>query len=95
MWAAGPHNPGLAAAHAARPRTLLAEVRSASPSGDVIVVYLHWGSELQGCPTAQQRIIARGLASAGADIIVGSHAHVLLGAGLGQPVTQRAQVHRR
>jgi len=81
VWAAGPHNAGLAAAHAARPRALLAAVRGASRNGDVVVVYLHWGKELQGCPTTQQRITARALANAGADIVVGSHAHVLLGSG--------------
>ena len=56
-------------------------MRTASRQGDVVVVYLHWGEELQGCPTAQQRITARALAEAGADIVVGSHAHVLLGSG--------------
>jgi poly-gamma-glutamate synthesis protein (capsule biosynthesis protein) len=81
VWAAGPHNAGLASAHAARPRALLAAVRSASSRGDVTVVYVHWGAELQGCPTAEQRVLARRLGAAGADIIVGSHAHVLLGAG--------------
>jgi capsule synthesis protein PGA_cap/D-alanyl-D-alanine carboxypeptidase-like protein len=81
VWAAGPATPGLAAAHAARPRALLDAVRTASRRGDVVVVYLHWGEELRGCPTAQQRTTARALAAAGADILVGSHAHVLLGSG--------------
>ncbi len=81
VWAAGPTNPGLAAAHAARPGALLAAVRSASRRADVVVVYLHWGEELQSCPTQQQRTTARALAEAGADIVVGSHAHVLLGSG--------------
>jgi hypothetical protein len=47
----------------------------------VVVVYLHWGEEFQGCPTHPQRTTAQALADAGADIIVGSHAHVLLGSG--------------
>jgi hypothetical protein len=81
VWAAGPNNAGLAVAHAGRPRALLAAVRTASRGGDVVVVYLHWGEELHGCPTTQQRIAARALADAGADIVVGSHAHVLLGSG--------------
>jgi len=81
VWAAGPRNPGIAAAHAARPRLLLDAVRAASNRGDVVVVYLHWGAALRSCPTRQQRITARALADAGADIIVGSHAHVLLGSG--------------
>ena len=81
VWAAGLHNAGLAAAHAAQPHALLAAVHAASRAGDVVVVYLHWGEELQGCPTTQQQITARALAEAGADIVVGSHAHVLLGSG--------------
>ncbi len=81
VWAAGPSNPGLAAAHADRPRALVAAVRAASRSADVVVVYLHWGEELRGCPTDQQRATAAALAEAGADVIVGSHAHVLLGSG--------------
>ena len=59
VWAAGPDNPGVAAAHSERPRALLAAVRSASATDDVVVVYLHWGAELQGCPTRQQRATAR------------------------------------
>jgi poly-gamma-glutamate synthesis protein (capsule biosynthesis protein) len=56
-------------------------VHAASRQDDVVVVYMHWGEELQGCPTTQQHITAQALARAGADIVVGSHAHVLLGAG--------------
>ena len=81
VWAAGPTTPGIAAAHADRPRALLDAVRAASGRGDVVVVYLHWGEELQGCPTPQQRTAASALADAGADIVVGTHAHVLLGSG--------------
>ena len=81
VWAAGPTTPGLAAAHADKPRALLAAVRDASRRDDVVVVYLHWGEEYQGCPTSRQRTTAEALAEAGADIIVGSHAHVLLGSG--------------
>jgi poly-gamma-glutamate capsule biosynthesis protein CapA/YwtB (metallophosphatase superfamily) len=46
------------------------------------VVYLHWGIEYQGCPTSQQRELAEQVAEAGATIIVGSHAHIQLGAGM-------------
>lgn len=82
VWAAGPSTPGLAAAHEARPRALLRAVRAADRDADVVVVYLHWGLEGRGCPTGRQRTAAQALAGAGADVVVGSHAHVLLGAGL-------------
>lgn len=81
VWSAGRRTPGLAAAHEPRPRALLAAVRRADRDADVVVVYLHWGAELQACPTDQQRTTARALARAGADVVVGSHAHVLLGSG--------------
>jgi Bacterial capsule synthesis protein PGA_cap len=79
--AAGPDRAGIAAARNAKPRLLVDAVRRASRREDVVVVYLHWGREQQACPTSKQRITARALAEAGADIVVGSHAHVLLGSG--------------
>src|SRR3712207_884995 len=51
VWAAGNGSPGLAAAHADRPRALITAVRRASRTDDVVVVYMHWGRELHGCPT--------------------------------------------
>ncbi|MGH3346912.1 MAG: CapA family protein [Nocardioides sp.] len=81
VWSAGRRTPGLADAHEPRPRALLAAVRKADREADVVVVYLHWGEELQGCPTGAQRTTARELARAGADVVVGSHAHILLGSG--------------
>ena len=81
VWTAGRRTPGLAAAREPRPRTLLRAVARASREADVVVVYLHWGRDMQACPTSRQRTTARALAAAGADVIVGSHAHVLLGSG--------------
>jgi poly-gamma-glutamate synthesis protein (capsule biosynthesis protein) len=56
-------------------------VRAAKAAGYVVVVYLHWGTEYQTCPNADQRAAANELAAAGAAAVVGTHAHVLLGAG--------------
>jgi poly-gamma-glutamate synthesis protein (capsule biosynthesis protein) len=81
VWAAGPDNPGVAAARSGRPRALLAAVRAASRTADVVVVYLHWGVELDRCPNRQQRVTAGALAEAGADVVVGTHAHVQQGSG--------------
>jgi hypothetical protein len=80
-WSAGRRTPGLAAAREPRPQTLLRAVQRADRDADVVVVYLHWGRDMQACPTSSQRITARALADAGADVIVGSHAHVPLGSG--------------
>ena len=78
-WTAGPGKMGLASAKD-EPR-LVRAVREARETSDTVVVYVHWGLELSGCPTGYQTSLARKLVGAGADIIVGSHAHVLLGAG--------------
>ena len=81
VWAASPDNAGLASARQAAPPALLAAVESAATTEDVVVVYLHWGLEYQACPSQRQRLLARNLAGAGADVVVGSHTHVLGGAG--------------
>jgi poly-gamma-glutamate synthesis protein (capsule biosynthesis protein) len=79
-WTAGDGKPGLASAY--EESRLLGAVRAARGDSDTIVVYLHWGAERHTCPIARQPDIARKLVDAGADIVVGSHAHVLLGSGM-------------
>ncbi len=78
-WTATDDSPGIAST--ADQDRLLAGVGQASASGDVVVVYLHWGIEGDECPTAGMQALATDLAAAGADAIVGTHAHLLLGAG--------------
>ncbi|HJQ88050.1 MAG TPA: CapA family protein [Propionibacteriaceae bacterium] len=80
IWDVEHGGPGLATARDST--RLLAAVRAANASSDVVAVYLHWGAENQRCPTAEQRKLAQSLADAGADVVVGTHAHVLLGAGM-------------
>ncbi len=60
---------------------LLAAVRAARAAYDVVVVYLHWGSDYTSCPDGAQTGTAAALAKAGADVIVGGHAHRVQGAG--------------
>lgn len=60
---------------------LLQEVGKARRSSDTVVVFLHWGRERERCPTRDQRTLARQLVAAGADVVVGGHAHRLLGTG--------------
>lgn len=78
-WTATAHQPGLASAY--RERVLVAAVQRARRTSDTVAVYLHWGTETQQCPNELQPPLARMLVRAGADIVVGSHAHVQLGAG--------------
>jgi len=60
---------------------LTGAVRKARKSADTVVVYLHFGVERAGCPSSMQTSIVSSLIGAGADIVVGSHAHQLQGAG--------------
>jgi poly-gamma-glutamate capsule biosynthesis protein CapA/YwtB (metallophosphatase superfamily) len=78
-WTAGDGKPGLASAY--QVDRLLEAVRSARRVADTVIVDLHWGKELTHCPIDRQRTLAPKLVKAGADVIVGSHAHVLLGGG--------------
>jgi Bacterial capsule synthesis protein PGA_cap len=78
-WSAGAGKPGLASAY--DEKRLLAAVRAARASADTVVVDLHWGRELMNCPIDRQRALAPKLVAAGADVVVGSHAHLLLGGG--------------
>lgn len=78
-WTATPEHGGLASAK--RVDRLVQEVQAARANNDTVVVFLHWGAENQSCPSVAQRSIARQLVDAGADIVIGSHAHVLLGGG--------------
>jgi hypothetical protein len=82
-WTAGPAKPGLASAKDV-PR-LLQEVRAARKTSDTVVVFLHWGIELEQCPSSDQRTLAKQLVAAGADVVVGGHAHRIQGAGLMGP----------
>jgi hypothetical protein len=78
-WTATATQPGLASAYDVN--DLVAAVEAARKTADTVVVYLHWGTELDACPNSLQEPLAQVLVQAGADIIVGTHAHVLLGGG--------------
>ena len=79
-WAAGPGSPGVAVAQ--DPARLVEAVRAAADTADLVVVFMHWGVQGEECPSRSQRSTARALANAGADIVVGSHAHIVQGSGL-------------
>lgn len=78
-WSATPDKGGLASAK--NEERLLQAVRAARKNSDTVIVHLHWGTEMQRCPNPAQLSLAPKLVKAGADVIVGGHAHILLGAG--------------
>jgi poly-gamma-glutamate synthesis protein (capsule biosynthesis protein) len=79
QWAATEEQGGTA--DALDPTHLLAAVRQADAAAEVVVVYLHWGIQGDSCPSADQKRLAARVVGAGADVVVGSHAHVLQGDG--------------
>ena len=81
VWEAGTRNPGIASARDPRALGTLVRALRATARDEVAVVYLHWGLSGQTCPSRAQLRTARALADAGADVVVGTHAHVLQGAG--------------
>ncbi len=78
-WTATATQPGLASAYDVN--DLVAAVEAARKTADTVIVYLHWGTELDACPNPLQEPLAQLLVQAGADIVIGTHAHVLLGGG--------------
>ena len=56
---------------------LLVNVRQADGEFDYVIVIVHWGREYQRHPVLPQRELAQRLLDAGADIILGSHPHVV------------------
>jgi poly-gamma-glutamate synthesis protein (capsule biosynthesis protein) len=55
--------------------TLVNDIKKAKQSADVVIVYPHWGVEYRASPSAGQRRMAKAWAKAGADVIIGNHAH--------------------
>ncbi len=78
-WVATDTRPG--EANAIDETRTLAAIRAARSQADVVVVFMHWGTEGNGCPNAEQKSLATKMAGAGANIILGAHAHVLQGSG--------------
>lgn len=77
-WAK-PNHPGIATAKESE--RLVAAVRRARPRVDILIVVLHWGVQFDRQPSPRQEFLAQETQRAGADLILGSHPHVLQGVG--------------
>lgn len=53
------------------------KIKEASENSDFVVAYIHWGTEKTDQPDWSQPGMAKSLAEAGADLIIGDHPHVL------------------
>ncbi len=54
-----------------------ADIEKVRDKVDLLIVSMHWGTEYQSEPTAEQKREAEFLSSLGVDIIIGTHPHVI------------------
>lgn len=66
--------PGVAAVNKEQ---CIAEIRQLRSWVDWVILQLHWGLEMAYLPSPSQRELARKFVEAGADLILGHHAHLL------------------
>lgn len=78
-WAADGNKPGLAVDYSLWNENIVSRLEELRPQVDFTVVYLHWGEERTTAPEDWVLRMERVLRKAGADIIIGSHPHVLRG----------------
>lgn len=76
-WNATKYSPGVFTTY--DPTALIEEIKLAKQTNDFVVVYVHWGIEKKEYPEEYQREMAKQYIDAGADIVIGSHPHVLQG----------------
>lgn len=69
--------PGLFATY--DPANLVKRIKEAKEQCDFLTVYVHWGIERVEYPKAYERVLATSYFDAGADVVIGSHPHVLQG----------------
>ena len=76
-WATFGDNPGMLATY--DPAILLESIKALEAEYDYVIVFVHWGVERAERPEEYQRNLGRQYIDAGADIVIGSHPHVLQG----------------
>lgn len=82
QWAAGARAPGVAIGAA---DAIHRDVAAARASADFVIVLLHAGDEYLAEPSATQRALTDAALAAGADSVIGAHAHVP------QPIERRGR----
>ena len=75
--------PDWAGAAPADPYMIATDVAAARRRADLVVVWFHWGAELEASPNSRQQELAAATLRAGASLVLGAHPHVL------QPVMRR------
>ncbi len=75
-WTAALDRPGLAWGD---PQSIAADLEAVRDQVDLVVVLLHSGFEYQALPSEPQTEAAHAAVDAGADLVIGHHAHILQG----------------
>jgi poly-gamma-glutamate synthesis protein (capsule biosynthesis protein) len=75
MEQAGPNSPGISTSQ--DPSAYIDAVQEADQEADLVIVNVHFGQEYDSTPTTRQRQMTEAIADAGADVIIGTHPHVL------------------
>lgn len=57
-------------------KDVVRDIKAARTQADLVLLFLHWGEELEPKETPEQQALAHRLIDAGADAIVGGHPHV-------------------
>ena len=76
-WNASSSKPGMLVTY--DPSMTIQEIEKLDQNCDYVVVYVHWGIERAEHPEEDQRAMGKQYIDAGADLVVGSHPHVLQG----------------
>ncbi|MBP1928343.1 poly-gamma-glutamate synthesis protein (capsule biosynthesis protein) [Methanolinea mesophila] len=58
---------------------IITDIHEIRPNSDIVIILLHWGDEYVPKPSLSQIEMGRRIINEGADIIIGSHPHVLQG----------------
>lgn len=73
-FAAGPSTPGTAWLVE---RDAIRDIQLARKQADFVVLFVHWGEDLEPEVTAQQKKSGHALIDAGADAVIGGHPHLI------------------
>jgi poly-gamma-glutamate capsule biosynthesis protein CapA/YwtB (metallophosphatase superfamily) len=75
-FAAGPNTPGTAWLVE---KDAISDIKAARKQADIVILFLHWGDDLVPVEDPEQQALAHHFIDAGADAVVGGHAHLTQG----------------
>jgi poly-gamma-glutamate synthesis protein (capsule biosynthesis protein) len=58
-------------------KSTIEEIQKSKSFSDIVIIFCHWGVEYASEPTEAQKELAHKFIDAGADLIIGSHPHVI------------------